>query len=72
MHESAWVGRNVRFLIRGVPPLDLKVSAVNGQEVIGLYDGDEEVHLDLTAIVAWHYGRPESKQKGKKKAKKEE
>ena len=72
MHDSAWIGRNVVLLLRGVPSMTIKVSAVNGQEVVGIYEGDEEVHVDLTAIVAWHYGKPERKQKGKKKGKKEE
>ena len=52
MHDSGWVGRNVVFLFRGVPSMTLKVSAVSGQEVVGIYDGEEEVHIDLTAIVA--------------------
>ena len=51
------IGRNMSFLIRGIPTVDIKVQAITEEEVVGTYPDGEEIHLSTDAIVGYWQGK---------------
>ena len=51
------IGRNMSFLIRGIPTVDIKVQAITESEVVGTYPDGEEIHLSTDAIVGYWQGK---------------
>jgi len=51
------IGRNMSFLIRGIPTVDIKVQEITDEEVVGTYPDGEEIHLSTDVIVGYWQGK---------------
>ena len=46
-------GRRLDILVQGLPVMEIKVSKISDDEIIGEYNDGEEVHVSHNAVRVW-------------------
>ena len=63
-------GRRVKILMQNVAAFELKITSVDAEEVIGIFNDEDEEHVNQAFIMSWSYStRREVSEETKRKIK---
>jgi hypothetical protein len=47
------VGRYMSILLPGIPTVEIKIASITTDEIVGIYQDGEEIHIAHDKILAW-------------------